>query len=77
MNSIDFNKILNAMYIFFAEIIFSKGACVMKMRYKNGRYVPNKTATYGLSVKKSLHSRGLLHVYTSVAFLARNLPLAP
>lgn len=42
----------------------------MKMRRKNGRYVPDKTATYGLSVKKSLHSRGLPRVYTSVAFLS-------
>ncbi|KYN18174.1 hypothetical protein ALC57_09519 [Trachymyrmex cornetzi] len=48
----------------------------MKTRHKNGRYVPDKTATYGLSMKKSLHSRDLLRVYTSVAFLARNLPLA-
>lgn len=42
------------------------------MRRKNGRYVPDKTATYRLSVKKSLHSRGLPRVYTSVAFLAGN-----
>jgi len=45
----------------------------MKMRHKNGRYMPDKTATYGLSMKKLLHSRDL-RVYTSVAFLARNLP---
>jgi len=44
-----------------------------KMQYKNGRYMPDKTATYGLSVKKSLHSRDLLRVYTSVVFLTGNL----
>jgi len=38
--------------------------------------MPNKTAIYGLSMKKSLHSRGLPRVYTSVAFLAGNLPPA-